>query len=199
MPLPLILASGSKIRAELMTNAGLEFTVEKPRVDEEAIKAALSAEMAPPRDIADALAEYKARKVSQKHPNALVLACDQVLAFQGKVFDKPNSEADAKAQIQALSGDKHQLLSAAVIYEGGKPLWRHVGIVRLTMREVSDGYLDAYIERNWSEIRHCVGSYQLEKEGVRLFSKIEGDYFTVLGMPLVEILSYLTLRGDIPS
>jgi septum formation protein len=182
-----------------MTNAGLNFTVEKPRVDEEAIKAALCAEKAAPRDIADALAEYKARKVSQKHPNALVLACDQVLAFEGKIFDKPRSETEAKTQIQALSGEKHQLLSAAVIYEGGKPLWRHVGVVRLTMREVSEAYLDAYIARNWDEIRHCVGAYQLEKEGVRLFSKIEGDYFTVLGMPLVEILSYLTLRGDIPS
>lgn len=199
MPTQLILASGSQIRANMLSNAGIEFTIQKPRVDEESIKAALIAEGAPSRDVADALAEYKARRVSQRNPKALSLGCDQVLDFKGAIFDKPTSEDDAKSQLRALSGQRHQLLSAAVIYLDGKPLWRHVGVVRLQMRDISDDFLDAYVKRNWDEIRHCVGAYQLEKEGVRLFTRIEGDYFNVLGLPLLEVLSFLTLRGDLPS
>lgn len=199
MPTQLILASGSQIRANMLSNAGIEFTIQKPRVDEESIKAALIAEGEPSRDVADALAEYKARRVSQRNPKALSLGCDQVLDFKGEIFDKPTSEDDAKSQLRALSGQRHQLLSAAVIYLDGKPLWRHVGVVRLQMRDISDDFLDAYIKRNWDEIRHCVGAYQLEKEGVRLFTRIEGDYFNVLGLPLLEVLSFLTLRGDLPS
>jgi len=96
-----------------------------------------------------------------------------------------------------MRGDRHTLLSAAVIYEGGKPLWRHIGVVRLRMRDASDAYLQEYVTRNWDSIREAVGGYKLEEEGVRLFSRIEGDYFNVLGMPLLEILNYLTLRGDL--
>lgn len=199
MPTPLILASGSSIRAELLENAGVEFSAEKPRVDEDSIKAALLAENAMPRDVADTLAEYKARKVSQKHPNVLVLGCDQVLSYDGIVFDKPASKEIALEQLSSLSNNRHQLISAAVIYHETKPIWRHLGIVRLQMRELSDKYLNSYVERNWEDIRHCVGAYQLEKEGVRLFSQIEGDYFNVLGMPLLEIISYLIQRGDLPS
>lgn len=199
MPDPLILASGSQIRSELLENAGVEFTVQKARVDEVSIKSALENEGAPPRDIADTLAEYKARKVSQSNPNALVLGCDQVLDFRGSLISKPETQDAALAQLTAFSGERHQLLSAAVIYHRGKPLWRHIGVVRMHMRDVSQNYLKSYIDRNWDDIRHCVGAYQLEKEGVRLFTRIEGDYFTVLGMPLLEILSYLTLRGDLPS
>lgn len=199
MPNSLILASGSQIRSELLENAGVDFAVQNARIDEESIKAALQAENAQPRDIADALAEYKARKVSQKNPTSLVIGCDQVLDFKGKLVGKPESKADVFRQLSAFSGERHQLLSAAVIYQDGKPLWRHISVVRMHMRQVSEGYLHAYIERNWDDIRHCVGGYQLEKEGVRLFTRIEGDYFAVLGMPLLEILSYLTLRGDLPT
>lgn len=195
----IILASGSVIRRELLENAGLKITAEKARVDEEAIKAALLAENSPPRNIADTLAEYKARKISQKHPKALVIGCDQVLDFKGQLISKPLSKAELFGQLSQMRGDRHQLLSAAVVYEGGEPLWRHVGVVRLLMRSCSDDYLNDYIERNWQQIRHCVGGYQLEKEGVRLFTRIEGDYFTVLGLPLLELLSYLTLRGNLPS
>lgn len=199
MPDPLILASGSQIRSELLKNAGVEFTVQKARVDEDSIKAALVNEGAPTHDIADTLAEYKARKVSQNHPKALVLGCDQVLDFHGGLISKPETREVALAQLTAFSGERHKLLSAAVIYQNGKPLWRHVGVVRMQMRDVSQNYLKSYIDRNWDDIRHCVGAYQLEKEGVRLFTRIDGDYFTVLGMPLLEILSYLTLRGDLPT
>lgn len=192
-----ILASGSEIRATLLRNAGLPIEVVRPRVDEEAIKAALVAEEARPRDIADALAEHKARRVSVKHPDSLVLGCDQVAELKREMLSKPAHPEEARAQLRALSGRRHKLLSAAVIYHQGAPLWRHVGVVRLTMRALSDRYVEDYVERNWDSIRHSVGGYKLEEEGVRLFSHIEGDYFTVLGLPLTELLSYLIERGEL--
>ena len=193
----LVLASGSQIRAQLLRNAGLEFGVDVARIDEAAIKDALLAEDAPPRDIADTLAEMKARKIADKHPGAMVVGCDQVLAFGKTILSKPTSPEDAAEQLRALRGHQHMLLSAVVIYEDGKPIWRHVGQVRLRMRDVSDEYLAGYISRNWDDIRHSVGAYQLEGEGVRLFHSISGDYFHVLGLPLLELLAFLTLRGVI--
>lgn len=195
----LILASGSDIRATLLRNAGVAFTVHPARIDEHAVRAALQAENASARDIADTLAELKAQRIAAKHPDALVIGCDQILALDQQIFDKPDTPAAALAQLQGLRGKKHQLLSAAVIYGDGKPLWRHVGVVRLTMRDASDTYLAGYIDRNWDSIRYAVGAYKLEEEGVRLFTRIEGDYFNVLGLPLLELLSYLTLRGTLES
>ncbi|HEV8036092.1 Maf family protein [Yoonia sp.] len=195
----IVLASGSEIRAQLLRNAGLDFDVSIARVDEDAVRASLLAETASPRDIADTLAELKAQRVAARHPDALVIGCDQILAMGPRIFNKPETPAEALSQLQSLRGQKHQLLSAAVIYGEGKPLWRHVGIVRLHMRDASDAYLTDYVARNWDSIRHSVGAYKLEEEGVRLFTRIEGDYFTVLGLPLLELLSYLTLRGTLPS
>jgi len=193
----IILASGSDIRATLLRNAGVTFDVVVPRVDEETIKLSLIAEQASPRDIADALAETKALRVATKKPDALVIGCDQVLALDRQLLSKPESPEHAIAQLTSLRGKTHQLLSAAVIYADGKPQWRHVGQTRLFMRDVSDAYLTDYVHRNWDSIRHSVGAYKLEEEGARLFSRIEGDYFNVLGLPLLELLSYLTLRGTI--
>ena len=190
-----ILASGSEIRQQLLRNAGVQFSVQPARVDEEMMRDALLAEAAPPRDIADALAEMKARKVSEKDPAALVIGCDQVLSFDRKLLSKPVSPEDARNQLAQMRGKRNELLSAAVICEAGKPVWRHVGTVRMMMHQVSDAYLDDYIQRNWQSIRHSVGAYKLEEEGVRLFSRIDGDYFTVLGLPLLDLLSYLGLRG----
>jgi septum formation protein len=197
MTVPIILASGSTIRSQMLRQAAVEHSVQIARIDEETITASLLAEGATPRDIADALAEMKASKISDKNPGALVIGCDQVLDHGGRLLHKPQSREDALAQLTAMRGDRHTLLSAAVIYENGKPLWRHIGQVRLRMRDASDIYLKDYVARNWDSIRHAVGAYKLEEEGVRLFSRIEGDYFNVLGMPLLEILNYLTLRGDI--
>ncbi len=197
MSVPIILASGSSIRAQLLENAGVPFTVQTARVDEETAKRALLAEDASPRDIADTLAEMKARKVSDKTPGAMVLGCDQVLDFDGRLLSKPESPADALAQLRAMRGKRHMLLSAAVIYQDGEPIWRHVGQVRLRMRMSSDAYLRNYVDRNWDSIRHAVGAYKLEEEGVRLFATIDGDYFNVLGMPLLELLNFLAVKGVI--
>ena len=196
---PIILASSSEIRATLLRTAGVPFTTEKPRVDEEMIRASLEAEEASPRDIADFLAEAKARKVSLKANGAMVIGCDQVLDFDGSVMSKPADPSACLAQLTALRGKTHRLLSAAVIYKDGEPLWRHVGVVRLTMREFSDDYLRDYVDRNWESVRWSVGGYKLEEEGVRLMSRIEGDYFNVLGLPMIELLNYLTVRGALPA
>ncbi len=197
MSVPIILASGSSIRAQLLENAGVPFTVQTARVDEDTAKRALLAEDASPRDIADTLAEMKARKVSDKTPGAMVLGCDQVLDFDGRLLSKPETPADALAQLRAMRGKRHMLLSAAVIYQDGEPIWRHVGQVRLRMRMSSDAYLRNYVDRNWDSIRHAVGAYKLEEEGVRLFATIDGDYFNVLGMPLLELLNFLAVKGVI--
>lgn len=195
----LILASASPVRAQLLTQAGLSFSVERPRVDEEMLRDTLLAEGASPRDLADALAEMKALRISEKHPQAMVIGCDQALDLGGQVFSKPSTRTEAREQLLLLRAKRHSLLSAVVICEAGKPVWRHVGQVRLTVRPFSEAWLDGYLDRNWPDIAEAVGAYKLEKEGVRLFSRVEGDYFTVLGLPLLDLLSYLALRGDIET
>ena len=193
----LVLASGSVVRRQLLERAGVALDVQIARVDEAAIRAALLAEDASPRDIADALAESKARKIAGRMPDRLVLGCDQILAVKGEILEKPPSLEAARMQLGKLRGVTHQLLSAAVLYADGEPVWRHVGVARLTMRNFSDDYLDAYLQRNWPAISASVGGYMLEEEGVRLFAQIQGDYFTILGLPLLELLNYLALRGEI--
>ena len=193
----IILASGSSIRAALLTQAGIPFEARPARVDEDAIKAALLMEDATPRDVADALAEFKARKIAEKDPGAVVIGSDQVLEYQGRILSKPETAEDAAEQLRTLRGKQHKLLSAVVVYHEAEPVWRYVGQVRLLMRDISDEYLSDYVARNWPGISESVGSYKLEEEGARLFSRIEGDYFTVLGLPLLELIGFLTQRGEI--
>ena len=195
----IVLASGSTIRGQMLSNAGIAFEAIVPRVDEEMIKMALQAEQATPRDIADTLAETKARKIGGKHPDKLVIGCDQVLDIEGQILSKPQTPEEVKEQLKALRGKRHSLLSAVVVYHELKPLWRHVGQVRLYMRDISDSYLNEYVDRNWPSLQSSVGGYKLEEEGVRLFSRIEGDYFTILGLPMIEMINYLTASGDLKA
>ncbi|RGP35849.1 Maf family protein [Pseudotabrizicola alkalilacus] len=195
----LILASTSQIRQQMLSAAGVPFTAQPARIDEDMIRRALQAENARPRDMADTLAEMKARKIAERHPESMVLGCDQILDFQGKVLAKPETPDVACAQLRLLRGTSHKLWSAAVIYQDAKPVWRFVAEARLVMRPISDAYLDDYVSRNWDSIRHSVGAYKLEEEGSRLFSAVEGDYFTVLGLPLLPVLGYLGDRGHIPT
>jgi septum formation protein len=199
MPQEIILASGSEIRAKMLVSAGVTHRIERPRIDEAAVRDALAAEDASPRDMADTLAELKARKISDRMPDALVIGCDQVLAFERTVLGKPDDRGQVLEHLKLLRGQTHMLLSAAVICEGGQPVWRHVGQARLTMRALSDEFLETYIDRNWDSICHSVGGYKLEEEGVRLFTRIEGDHFTILGLPLLELLNHLTLKGVLAS
>ncbi len=199
MNVRIILASRSEIRQRLLTNANVPHVARPANVDEVSIRDALLAEQAPARDIADALAEAKARKLSAKFPSVLVIGCDQVLAHHTRLLSKPATPDEALEQLMALRGDTHHLYSAVVIYEDGAPQWRHVSRARMTIRDVSDSYLSDYVRRNWDSIRHTVGCYKLEEEGARLFSRVDGDYFTVLGLPLLDVLSFLSSRGELET
>lgn len=191
----LILASASATRAQLLRAAGVQITVDPGRIDEDAIKAAMLAEAAPPRDVADKLAELKALRTSARHAGALVLGADQVLVYEGQILSKATNREEAWAQLQRLSGARHHLLSAAVIVRDDQPLWRHIGQARLTMRPLSDAFLEAYIDAVGDLAFTSVGCYQLEGLGAQLFSAVDGDYFTILGLPLLEVLGFLRARG----
>lgn len=193
--LPLILASSSSARHSMLHNAGLHVESHPPRIDEDAIRTSLMGENAKPRDIADTLAEFKARKVAQQYPTALVLGSYQILSLDGKIFNKPSNRDEAAQQLARLSGKTHELFSAAVIYEQDKPVWRHVGRAKMTMHNLSAAEIDAYLTQAWPSVKSSVGAYHAESIGAQLFTQIEGDWFTVLGLPLLEVLSYLRLRG----
>jgi len=194
----LILASGSATRRKMLEDAGVAIVVEKPRVDEEAVKAGLRAEGLKPREQADALAEVKALSVSRMRGD-LVLGADQMLALGDEAFDKPADRAEARAQLVALRGKTHALLTAAVIARDGQVIWRHVDTPKLTMRPFSDAFLDDYLDRVGEGALSSVGGYQLEGLGAQLFSRVDGDYFSVLGLPLMPLLSYLRDIGEIAS
>lgn len=194
---PIILASQSETRRRLLEQAGVAVDCRPARIDEAAILASLQIEGASPRDCADALAEHKALRVAQRNPDDLVIGADQVLALGNQVFQKPADRAQARDHLLALRGKTHQLLSAVVMYDRAAPVWRDVSVARLTMRDFSDAYLDAYLDRTWPRIEHSVGGYMLEEEGVRLFDQVDGDYFTILGLPLLPLLGQLTRMGRI--
>lgn len=195
----LILASSSPTRAQMLRNAGLRIEVQAPALDEDALREGLLAEGASPRDVADALAEHKALRIARRHPADLVLGCDQVLEFEGAVLGKSPDPAAARARLAAMRGQTHVLWTAAVLYDRGAPVWRHVDESRLRMRMCTDPFLDDYVtEAGWA-VTGTTGGYAIEGLGVRLFDRIEGDHFAILGLPLLPLLTALTRRGDIPG
>ena len=191
----LILASASVSRRQMLHNAGLDFSVETSGVDEDEVKLSLSAEKATPQDIAETLAELKAKRVSMRHPEAMVIGADSTLSCNGHQFDKPPTLAAARQQLQALAGKTHELHSSVVVAKGGGRLWHCNDRARLTMRPLPDAFLDAYLVRAGEAVTRSVGAYQLEGVGAHLFTTVEGDYFTILGLPLLPLLSFLAGHG----
>jgi septum formation protein len=178
----------------MLEAVGLSFEVETPRVDEEAAKASLRAEGLKPRDQADALAELKALSVSRKRAG-LVIGADQMLALGGEVFDKPKDAGEARDHLLRLRGQTHELITAAVVAKEGAIIWRHIDTPKLRMRAFSDAFLDGYLARAGDHVLRSVGAYQLEGLGAQLFERVEGDYFSVLGLPLLPLLAFLREHG----
>lgn len=195
-----VLASQSASRRAMLSAAGVPFEAVTAGVDEDSAKAALLGEGFGARDMADALAELKAIKVSSGDGQALVLGCDSVVALEdGSMLDKPRDREEAADHLRRLSGKRHELVSAAVIAEGGRPVWRVVDRARMHVRPLSDAFIAGYLDQEWPEIAWCVGCYRIEGPGAQLFSRIEGSQFTVLGLPLLPVLDYLRVRGVMPS
>ncbi|MBN03266.1 Maf family nucleotide pyrophosphatase [Ponticaulis sp.] len=192
----IILASGSKIRATILQNAGVKFRVQTSRVDEDAFKDSMRAEGLSPMDQADYLAQMKSEKVSSQ-TSGLVLGADQMLSLEGRGFDKPKSREEAFERLKEFSGKTHHLECAAVISENGEAVWRYIARPKLTMRRLSDEFINSYLDQIGDAAFESVGAYQLEGLGVQLFSSIEGDYFSILGLPLLQILDYLRERSVI--
>jgi septum formation protein len=192
----LILASQSSARRAMLAAAGVSHDAMAAGVDEESAKLALRADGLNARSLADALAEMKAVKLSRKHPTDLVLGCDQVASAEdGTMLDKPESREEARAQLLGLRGTVHRLTSAAVICEGGAPVWRHIDVAKLAMRDFSEAFLDSYLDAEWPAIAGCVGGYRIEGLGAQLFARVDGSHFTILGLPLLPLLDYLRVRG----
>ena len=189
----LVLASGSKIRADLLKNAGLQIDVDPADVDERAVEAPLVEAGFPPEDLASILAEAKANDVSARRPNDCVIGADQILAFEGERRTKPEDMEAARRQLLQFSGKTHELLSAVVISRNGEAIWRNVSTARLAMRELSPEFVGHYLADAGEDVLSSVGAYQLETLGVQLFDKIEGDYFTILGLPMLPLLGQLRI------
>jgi septum formation protein len=199
LPPPLILASRSAARAALLERARVPFETVAAAVDETAVKQAMAAEGAPARDVADALAELKAQRVAARHPGRLVLGADQVLVADGHIYDKPADREEARAQLLVLGGRSHQLLSAAVVFEEGRPVWRHIGRADLVMRPLGEAFVDRYLDAEGDAVLDSVGAYRIEEGGAVLFAQVRGDIFTIMGLPLLELLAFLRTRGIVPE
>jgi len=196
----LLLASRSESRQRLLRDAGVLFETVLAGVDEDSAKAALIGEGLGARDLADALAELKAVRPSSRHPGALVLGCDQTLALDdGTLVSKCETKAEARDLLATMSGRRHHLHSAAVMADGGTPIWRHIESVAMDVRPLSPAFVDAYLDADWEQCRWCVGCYRVEGPGVQLFARITGSLFAVQGLPLLPLLDFLRTRGVMPA
>ena len=196
---PLILASASASRQKLLAAAGLEFCVEPASIDEAAIKHIFQADRAAAADCALALAEAKAQEVGRHHQHALVVGADQILVCGGRWFNKPTDLDDARDQLQALRGRTHELVTAVCAVRETTRIWDTVTSAKLTMRHFSDTFLNAYLGAERAAILGSVGGYRLEGRGIQLFADIRGDYFAILGLPMLDLLSFLRTRGAVAS
>jgi septum formation protein len=197
MPDTIILASGSPFRRAMLENAGIAVQAVPADLDERALEAPLHDSGASPEDVALVLAEAKAVSVSEKHHGALVLGCDQTLSMGDEIFHKPTDMEGARRHLLALSGRTHHLNSAAVLARDGEVLWRHVGVASLTMRTLDPAFIGRHLARVGAKALQSVGAYQIEGEGIQLFEKIEGDHFTIIGLPLLAVLAELRRLGAI--
>ena len=193
----IVLASGSRFRRAMLEAAGVDIDVAPAKIDERAVEMTLEGSGASAEDLAQVLAEAKALEVSERHPGRLVLGCDQTLSLGDELFHKPEDMEDARRHLLKLSGRTHQLSSAAVLARNGAALWRHVGIARLTMRRLEPAFIGRHLARVGPMALNSVGAYQIEGEGIQLFDKIEGDHFTIVGLPLLPLLEELRELGAI--
>jgi septum formation protein len=198
---PLILASASPYRRRMLEAAGVSFRAVAADVDEAALKRGLAAKSPRPSPaaVAGALAGAKAGQVSDRHPDALVIGADQVLALGDELLDKPGDLAGARLQLQRLCGRTHRLVSAVVLASAGRTLWSHADEAILTMRSFSPAFLDSYLDRAGTGLCRIVGAYEIEGLGIQLFEQVEGDHFTIIGLPLVPLLAELRSRGVIQT
>lgn len=197
MPEIIILGSGSVFRRQLLDNAGLAVEVVRPRLDERAVEQSVGGSGVTPAELAELLAEAKAVEVSGRCPGRLVLGCDQTMSLDDRVFHKAPDMETARRNLLALSGQTHELDSAAVLVRDGEVLWRHVGRARLTMRRLEPAFVGRYLASVGEAALQSVGGYQVEAEGIQLFEHIEGDHFTIVGLPLLPLLAELRRIGAI--
>jgi len=195
----LILASASVTRQRVLRAAGLDFTAIPSDTDEETIKRQARTRGATAAETALELAEQKARAIAARHPDALILGADQILLCEDTWFDKPPDLPAARAQLRALRGKSHTLETALVCLQGSTRLWHHHTAPRLTMRNFTDEFLENYLAAECPDILGSVGAYRLEGRGAQLFSSIEGDFFSILGLPLIPLLAYLRQTGLLPT
>jgi septum formation protein len=195
---PVILASASRVRASMLRAAGVSIEIVPARVDESELKIALRGQGADPVEVAVALAELKALQVSRGRPGRLVLGADQMLDCDGAWFDKPGSPGAARDQLLSLRGRRHRLTSAAVLARDGARIWHHAAGAHLTMRGFTEAFLDGYLAEAGEAVLGSVGAYQLEGLGAQMFERVEGDYFVILGLPLLPVLDILREQNVLP-
>jgi septum formation protein len=193
----MILGSGSRFRRQMLENAGLAIEVDRPRIDERAVEKSVESSGITPAELAGILAEAKAIDVGGRHPDRLVIGCDQTMALGDRLFHKPKDMEEARRHLLALSDRTHELNSAVVLARGGATIWRHVSVAHMTMRQLDPAFIGRHLAGVGEKALESVGAYQIEGEGVQLFERVEGDHFTIVGLPLLPLLAELRRIGAI--